>query len=349
MRFLSALRPAALLPRLLRRLFGAALLASLPLVPAAAWAACNGQNLFASLSPADRATLDAATEAQPFATGNLWLASKGDDRLWLLGTYHLADPRHDAVIAAVEPLIEDVTVLLVEAGPEEEAALKRDIAKDPGLLFLTEGPSLMEQMPAEDWQRVRTAVAARNIPGVMAAKMQPWYLATMLAIPPCAMQEVAKGKGLDHQVMEMAKARDLSVRALEPHTTLFAIFDSLSAEDQLAMLRSTLLMEDQVADFSATLADAYFAEDSRRVWEYMRLMTARMPGYTQTSADAELARMEEVLITRRNAGWIPRLEAAAAEGPALAAFGALHLPGQGGVLAMLAERGWTVERLPLGN
>jgi uncharacterized protein len=41
------------------------------------------------------------------------------------------------------------------------------------------------------------------------------------------------------------------------------------------------------------------------------------------------------------------LEGAAADGPAFAAFGALHLSGDEGVLNLLAGQGWTVERLPL--
>jgi uncharacterized protein YbaP (TraB family) len=41
------------------------------------------------------------------------------------------------------------------------------------------------------------------------------------------------------------------------------------------------------------------------------------------------------------------LEAALADGPALAAFGALHLSGPDGVLALLERAGFTVERLEL--
>jgi len=36
-------------------------------------------------------------------------------------------------------------------------------------------------------------------------------------------------------------------------------------------------------------------------------------------------------------------------GPVLAAFGALHLSGQDGVLDLLARDGWVLERLPLGR
>ncbi len=334
-------RPA--LPPLRRAL--AAL--GLCLLPLSAHAGCEGRNLLAALPPAEAAELEAATAAQPHATGNYWRALKDGREIHLLGTYHLPDPRHDALLAAAEPALDLAGQLLVEAGPEEERALKRDIAADPGLLFLTEGPSLMEQFGEAGWPELARALAARNIPAFMGAKMRPWYLATMLAVPPCGMAELAAGRGLDHLVMARAQEIGLPIRALEPHTTVFRIFDRLSPEDQIAMLRSTLLMEPQIADYSATLADAYFAEDSRRMWEYLRIVSRKMPGYTPERADAEFARMEEALMNARNRAWIPVIEAAAAEGPVFVAFGALHLAGEEGVLALLEAAGWQVERLPL--
>lgn len=332
-----------LLKRFLRRALPALLL---PLgLGLPAHARCTGQDLIAALPPAESQALKAATAAQPFAEGNLWQARKGDLLVTLVGTYHLSDPRHAGLTERVAPALDAAKVLLVEAGPEEEAALKRDIAKDPGLLFLTDGPSLMQQFPPEEWEQVAKALAARKIPAMMGAKMRPWYLASMLAIPPCDMGEVTKGLGLDHRVMAMAKDRGLPVKALEPYTTVFEVFDKLSPEDQLAMLRSSLMMEGRVADFSVTLSDAYFAGESRKVWEFLRLLTHDLPGYTPERADAEFAEMEAALMTDRNRAWIPVIEEAAAQGNTVAAFGALHLAGDGGVLNLLAESGWQVVRL----
>lgn len=312
----------------------------------AARAACQGQDLIATLPAPEALALDAATAAQPYASGNFWRATRDGAEVTILGTYHMADPRHDAIIARITPQLAGATALLVEAGPEEERALKRDIAADPALLFLTEGPSLMEQMPPEDWQITAAALKARNMPVFMAAKMRPWYLATLLAIAPCAMAEVAAGRGLDHRVMDLAKARALPIRALEPHTTLFRIFERLTPAEQLDMLRASLLMEDRIVDFSATLSAGYFAGESRRVWEYLRLTSHSQPGYTPERADAEFARMEQALMTERNRAWIPVIEAEAAQGPVFVAFGALHLAGKDGVLALLDAQGWDVQPLP---
>ena len=52
-------------------------------------------------------------------------------------------------------------------------------------------------------------------------------------------------------------------------------------------------------------------------------------------------------MTERNRAWIPVLEETARKGTVFAAFGALHLSGETGVLALLQANGWTIERLPL--
>ncbi len=64
------------------------------------------------------------------------------------------------------------------------------------------------------------------------------------------------------------------------------------------------------------------------------------------AAAPDLARWDRgrgALLTERNAAWLPRLEAALGEpGTAFAAFGAAHLMGGDGVVALLRERGWEV-------
>lgn len=312
-----------------------------------ATAACTGENLFATLPAAERRALDAATAAQPFAQGNLWRASKGGQVVHLVGTYHLPDPRHAATLARLQPILDGAQTLLVEAGPDQERALKADLARDPGLLFLQDGPSLMDRMPPEDWQVLSAAMTRRNIPAVMAAKMRPWYLAVSLALPPCNLGAAGAGSGLDHSLTKAATERGIAIAALEPHTTVFRIFEQISEADQIAMIRTTLLMEDRVDDYAVTMADSYFAEDSRRLWELLRHESASMPGYTAEKADAEYDRLEAAMMTGRNRAWIPVIEQAARKGPTLAAFGALHLSGQGGVLQLLADRGWQIERLPI--
>ena len=309
-------------------------------------ARCVGQNLFDAMDPSRRAEIVAATEAVPFARGNFWRATRGDQVITIAGTYHFDDPRHAPNLAALTPAITSATTVLVEAGPEEEKALNALIARDPSKMVITTGPTLAQQLPAEVWDPLKRAMSNRGIPSFMAAKFKPWYVLTLLSIPPCAMAEMTqKPKGLDGAVIDTALAAGVPVKGLEPFDTLFTIFDGMTKDELTEMLVSTLAIEDVSEDYFTTLVDSYFAEDSRAAWELMRFVSYDLPGYTRDQIDAEFARMEELVAASRNRAWIPVLTEAAAKGPVFTAFGALHLSGEDGVLNLLQAEGFTLEEL----
>lgn len=322
----------------------AILLALLLALPAHA-EACNGRNLITALPPADLATLQAKAEV-PFAQGNLWRATKDGQEIILAGTYHLGDPRFAPILALLTPHLAASTALLVEAGPLEEAALKAKVAKDPSLMLLTKGPTLPERLSPVDWASLSAALKARGMPPVMAAKMQPWLVATMLQMPACLFPITpAATQGLDKQLIALAQASAKPIKALEPADAILSIFGQIPPDQQLEMLMQTVATDAQSDDMATTLSDSYFAGESRLFWEFSALQMAALPGMTAERAATEMALVERAMISSRNANWIPVLEAAAEKGPILAAFGALHLPGETGVLNLLAQSGWHLSPL----
>lgn len=310
-------------------------------------AQCVGSNLIAAMPIAEQAALRARTDLQPFAAGNYWRATRGDEIIHVIGTYHFDDPRHAATMVTLAPVLATAQTLLVEAGPDEEAALIARMSEEPELMIIKDGPTLPQLLPPADWQRLSTALSDRGIPPFMAAKFRPWYLSMMLSIPPCDIARAATAKGLDGLLIAAATAQGLGIAALEPYDTIFGIFDAMPQADQLAMITSTLALEDKSTDMSITLADAYFAEEGRLIWEFTRALTLQLPGYTPEQVEKDFAAMEQSLMKKRNRSWIPVIEAAAAKGPVLVAFGALHLSGDAGVLNLLAQQGYHIDRLPL--
>ena len=310
-------------------------------------AECKGQNLINALSPEAQTALRAEAAKQPYAVGNFWLATKGAEEITLVGTYHFDDPRHAATLTALAPALAKAKTLLVEAGPKEQESLKARMADDPSLIVNTDGPTLAEVLEPEDWQHLRDAAAARGVPGFMVAKFRPWYVSVLLAMPPCSMDLATMPEGLDSQLIAAATSRNLPVQAMEPYDTLFSIFGGMSQTEQIDMITSSLALEEKSADMAVTLADAYFAEEGRLIWEFSKLQSLQMPGFTPERVEREFAVMERAMMNDRNQSWIPVIKAAAAKGPVLAAFGALHLSGDQGVLKLLQDDGYSITRLSL--
>ncbi|WP_134725890.1 TraB/GumN family protein [Paracoccus luteus] len=336
-------------PRWLR---AAAVAVAVALAQPAAAIECGGRNLFDTLAPARIAALDAAVAGVPFAQGIRWRATRGDARIDIVGTYHFADPRHARTVAALAPAIAAADALLVEAGPKEEARLSAALADDPALIVDATGPTLPERLGPQDWAALSTALSDRGIPAILASKMRPWYVSMMLGLSPCMLRQVkAAGDtgGLDHLLIDAAQDAGVPVRALEPWDTLFGVFAGMTDRQEDDMIRAALPAARHADDYAATTTEAYFAGDIWRIWEFGRIDAYDGSGLDRATVDEQMRLAQDQLMDKRNRRWIEPLtlaaDAAAGRGKGIvAAFGALHLPGEQGVLRLLEKDGWTIER-----
>lgn len=314
---------------------------------------CTGRNLIEAMPEETRALLDETVAGVPYHRGLLWRATRGEQRITLVGTYHFQDPRHEAMMDRLAPDLAEAAVLMVEAGPEEEAQLSAALARDPSLTVTTDGPTLPERLSPEEWRTLSEAMAERGTPAVITAKLRPWYVSMMLGISPCMLRGIARDgdvRGLDHLLVERAEAMDLRVRALEPWDTVFTLFSDLTPAQEEDMIRATLPAAQYADDYAVTMTDAYFDADVWSIWEFGRFDAYDHSGLSRAEVDEQMALAKTKLMDDRNASWIAPLTEAAQDAAGqgkgvVAGFGALHLPGEDGVLHLLETDGWTIERL----
>ena len=146
-------------------------------------AACQGADLRAQISASERRTLEAFQRDTPYPAGNHWLAVKGQHRINVIGTIHIGDPRLDPVLSKLKPVLAAADRIYLEMTPREESQLQQAVSEQPELMFITTGPTLIDLLPTEEWDQLAQAAQARNIPGFMAVKFQPWYLCVFRGDP----------------------------------------------------------------------------------------------------------------------------------------------------------------------
>ncbi|MBS0124739.1 TraB/GumN family protein [Thetidibacter halocola] len=310
-----------------------------------ALAACSGQDLRATLNADERRMLTTMVEGRPFPAGNHWRATRDGSVLHLVGTMHLDDPRFDAIMDRIDPLIDEADAVLLEVTDREEAQLQASLATRPELLVLTE--SSLPDLMGDDWDALAEAMRARGLPPVMAAKMRPWYVAMLLSMPTCIDLASAKDGGLDSRIEARAGAAEVPTRALEPFDTAFNAFAETPIETQVSMLRAALIPEGAADDLFATLLASYFDEAHAESWAVTEVLAPRFGILDDAENRAIFAAMDDALLAGRNRAWIPVIldTLDQADGPVVAAFGAAHLSGPDGVLALLEAEGFTLERL----
>ncbi|WP_084861418.1 TraB/GumN family protein [Salibaculum halophilum] len=325
------------------RVLLAALLACLALPVAAQ---CNGPGLEARLDAEETARIESRVAETPFAEGLYWQAERDGRVLTLLGTIHLPDPRLGAVLARVRPRLEAANLLLVEATADDQAAVQAHIAEDPAYYTITEGPGLIERLDGPTWDAVAQAARARGVPPYMAARMQPWFLSMTLSMPPCAVPAMGAGeKGLDNLIVAEAEGK-MPLRALEDWRVVLDLLRAGTFEDQLDDLRLGLVAPEIMDALAASMLEGYFDRRPGYSWHINRTMARFAPGLSPADVTAEMREMEQAMLIDRNRSWISVIEqAAAAHDHVFVAFGAAHLIGDQGVLALLQANGWQVTRL----
>lgn len=317
-------------------------------LPAGASATCAGKDLIAAMPERDRAALASRAEAVPYPRGNFWRATRDGSTIDLIGTMHLADPRHAALLETARPLIAAAEKVMLEVTADETVRMQDAFSRDPGLGFIVEGPSLIEQLAPDEWQTLRQAMAARGVPAMLASRMRPFMVVATLSMPDCLLSDpAAAANGLDRMIEDEARRLGRPVAGLEGYEAMIRLFDRTDPELALDMLRATLAQQNMTEDYYATLANAYFAGDHRLIWEFSQdtATAAADIGFDPERLRAGMDAIHDLALVERNHAWMDRLLPLAEGRRLVVAVGAGHLAGDDGVLKLLERAGFTLTRL----
>ncbi|MEL6647543.1 MAG: TraB/GumN family protein [Pseudomonadota bacterium] len=313
-------------------------------LPSAAMALCEGQDLIDAMATDRRASLQAEADAMPYPVGLYWQATRGEQTITMFGTYHFRHAQTDTHLALVKPQIEAADAVYLEMSKEEQANFQTAVAREPSIMFITEGPTLPDLLGDEDWSKFKSEMAQRGFPGVMAAKLKPLWAAMMLGIGPCEAQNGAmEADGIDALIGAHADATGTKSRSLEDFKSVLTMLDAQPMEDQIDMIRLTLDVPLDANDMSYTIRERYLNEEIALTWQFAKALSLEHGGPT---AEEDFALLEEVVLVARNEAWVELLSGLEEEN-IFAAFGAGHLPGDFGVLYLLEQEGYEITRLPM--
>lgn len=332
--------------RLFRRALAALLALLLP--AAAAEAACAGRDLMAELAASDPAAHAALLErgaAEENGTGKLWQVSReGVQPSTILGTYHDTGIATEPLPAAAVYALDRARALVVEISPEEQRKLQNRIATDPTFAFSETPAEWLELLTEEQRRMAAEALEARGLTLEAASHMRPWMLMSVLGVPQCQLAEMATGKPvLDTLIVQRAEEKGIPVLGLEAYTAALSAFGRIDIRSLGDLTLDLLGQVENEEDVRASMMQLYREGEIGAILEFGIWASARAAGDEDARRIAGMFR--EAIITQRNRDWMDGLEAELERGNTFVAFGALHLIGEEGVLALLEDRGWEVLRL----
>ncbi len=310
-------------------------------------AACVGTNMLEELATSDPAALDAIraqAAATPNGEGRFWKVERpGTPASVLFGTFH-TDQAVGTVSPAVWQALGRARIAVFELSAAEQEAMQARLAGDRSFAFDDAAPPLSRRLAPDRLAVLTRALAARGIPLEQAERMQPWMLFSLLALPACHLQAMAGGaSALDGVLADSATAAGIPQAGLETYEQALAAFRQIRPERLLSMLVDTSAQLDEEEDIFRTNLDLYEAGRIAEIDAFGRWLSTG-PG-SEPGAAALYDEVMDELIAARNRAWLGPLEDQLALGGAFTAVGALHLPGQAGLIELLRARGWRVTRL----
>lgn len=245
---------------------------------------------------------------------------------YLYGTMHTSDPRILRQGDKAVPYLEETKLYAMELDPKESfniAMLEK--------VMMGKGYSLKKLIPEREYKIIDSLVKeSTGISVSVFDNISPIFISAMVEMQSSGLKKSTGGESfLDTYLSEKAAKKKKKVVGIETVDEQISALNVLTYQEQADML------VDGIHDMEKGAGDVdmvkYYLEQNLDSLADMDA-TADMP-----------PKLYRALVTDRNKRMAERIGDMAQRQSTFAAVGALHLPGNEGVIALLREKGYTVE------
>ena len=268
----------------------------------------------------------AAAEVAASVKHCLWRVTNARAPFYLLGSVHVLQRSDYDTAPVIEQAIRQSQKILFEIDPKESEIFTRKFRE---AARLPRGEQIIGKVSPKTYNYLRKI----TISGMAGWQhLYPWAIAMLLNYP--ELQGVSTVYGVDNHVAQMARRCSKATGGLESADEHVRVFSDMHMiEGEMYLLQALVHAADAQQQFQLNVA-AWKAGDTNRLYAI----------HTKEMKEAQTVWWR--LLDRRNAKWIPRLEAAIKSGtPTLVVAGALHFSGPRSVIARLQKRGYKIEQL----
>ena len=259
----------------------------------------------------------------------LWEIADAEGKVqgWAFGTIHALPDGVRWRTASFDQTVDQADALVVEvanlADDEATSAIFGALSKSPGQ------PALMSRIDPASRNALAHTLHSAGLEEADFSDTETWAAALTLA----QVGRVGDPRNGADRALEAA-FNDRRIVELEGAKRQLSIFDSLPEAEQADLLEAVLFELGERDEAPHAMARHWLTGDLDALFKH---------GDRGILGDPELRR---ALLVQRNFAWVEQIESllASSQRP-LIAVGAAHLPGEDGLLALLTERGYTVQRL----
>lgn len=266
-------------------------------------------------------------QAKAQEKGLLWKIDKPDiTPSYLFATIHYDDPQVIRLISVIEKQFAQADSVVLEMKLTPEAMMKSLLG-----MYLTPEHTLDQFIAQADYERLVKRLKAQGVPEEVTKKLKPLAIMILLTTP-----RSKSGNFLDLMLYQKAQTSDKPVYGLETVEEQLAVFDLLSLEEQVSLLKESLTELDDMPKLFEKMLRLYLQRD-------LAALLKLSQKYMQMGEhEALMQKFMHKLIDERNQRMFERMQMRLAAGNTFIAVGALHLPGEKGLLNLLKQAGYQV-------
>jgi uncharacterized protein YbaP (TraB family) len=288
---------------------------------------CHAENYISSECEPLKINNELSQESYLYGNGILWRVYKGDSSpSFVLGTIHVSDARILELPEVISASLKSSKTFVMEALPDAA-----QIAMFTTTMFYDDGTMLNDVISPAIYDEVLDILSEYMLPAQLVGVMKPWAAYLTMNYPP------ETGQVLDLELMSRAKDLGLSLKGLETLIEQGEIFSSLNEAVQIKLLVDSTCHHSTLKKDFEIMKDYYLARDLEGLANYSNRY--------EIADDKDYQDLMESLLINRNYKMSRRMQETLNDGHGFIAIGALHLPGEEGVLNLLSLEGYTIEKI----
>jgi uncharacterized protein YbaP (TraB family) len=306
---------------------------------------CGNHDLLADLQrdePARYAALKLEAKAMSNGEAILWRLEKdGLPASYLFGTMHVPDPRITKLSDKALAAINDANRLIVEVDLDKadmETQMSQFMAQNLALFMGDANDNLNAVLSAEEKLQMSERLKPIGAPFEAFAPMKPWFPALMLSIPTCS-GLMATGDASEPVLDEVIRASFVDAGkptiGLETLSEQLGTFADIPIETQTTWLKTELAMGGKGEAIFESMTRAYLRRELPLFMTYSMSLLG-------DEAKGAVEQVNAALLDDRNVRMFERSKSEAAKGGVFIAVGALHLPGDTGLVQLYRDAGYEV-------
>ncbi len=274
-----------------------------------------------------------STAYSAIAESFVWKVSKGSDQLFLGGTIHLLSKQDYPLPPEFELAYQQSQLLVFEIEPDLATSQEAQ-QKFLEYALYSDGTTLSDVLDKPTYQLLSNYFSKRGLSVDGFKSMKPGMLSVVLTVLELQRLGLA-GQGVDEFFSEQSKKDNKSRLALETIEDQFRALSSLAVGRESEVIRHSINEAEKMSSVMQNIKRAWRAGDQQALINVtLKPWLNRFP------------RLYDALLVQRNNRWLPQIENLLTTSEIeYVLVGALHLVGDDGLLTLLRNKGYKVERV----